>query len=560
MFIVLFLFTTIGFENIFAESKSLSIPARSYEQVQIYLNQGDELRYSIGVSGGTNDDIDLTIFMPDGDDQSGFVYEEFSGSFIATSSGTYVFSFDNTFSLLSNKFVSFSYERTQNTFYIYVEDLPSYADYASNVVSDATEYWKDGNPELNFYKANSEQNSDLRIQWVKDFGVEHVGFAVGSFLIEVGLGDSNCKEDWQPYSADHVSYIMKHEIGHVLGLEHTSDANNIMYPIVQKTEWGLVEQEFSLTESYSQFVSFCSMKDVTAFRYSVEVEDPTYGFDVYVVPSVSSSSDWSVGEPFQYYSDEECFGENYRSYNGNCQGVRNGAGLMVIMPDKLTEKLTEITIQYEEIPLIVSREQSISLKYPPEPEIIIPEIIPIQPQQNSLKELLDNRPKTEIIICVTGTVLKNGICVLDKCGIGTTLKNGFCVPDPKIQSKGGGCLIATATFGSELSSQVQQLRELRDNKLLQTESGSSFMTSFNELYYSFSPTIADLERQSPIFKEVVKLTITPLILSLSILNYVDMDSEAEVLGYGIGLIALNVGMYFVAPVGIIVLVRKSKNS
>jgi len=127
---------------------------------------------------------------------------------------------------------------------------------------------------------------------------------------------------------------------------------------------------------------------------------------------------------------------------------------------------------------------------------------------------------------------------------------------------GGGCLIATATFGSELAPQVQQLRELRDNTLLQTKSGSTFMTGFNEFYYSFSPTIADWERQNPVFKEAVKLTITPLLSSLSILNYVDMDSEVEVLGYGISLILLNVGMYFIAPVGIVVLVRrkKSKNS
>jgi hypothetical protein len=76
------------------------------------------------------------------------------------------------------------------------------------------------------------------------------------------------------------------------------------------------------------------------------------------------------------------------------------------------------------------------------------------------------------------------------------------------------------------------------------------------LYYSFSPTIADLERQSPIFKEVVKLAIIPLISSLSILNYVEMDSEAEVLGYGISLIVLNIGMYFVAPVGIGLIVRR----
>ena len=121
---------------------------------------------------------------------------------------------------------------------------------------------------------------------------------------------------------------------------------------------------------------------------------------------------------------------------------------------------------------------------------------------------------------------------------------------------GGGCLIATATFGTELAPQVQQLRELRDNILLQTSSGTSFMTGFNHFYYSFSPAIADLERENPAFKEAVKLTITPLLASLSLLNYVDIDSEEEMLGFGISLILLNVGMYFVAPAILIHSIRR----
>jgi len=120
----------------------------------------------------------------------------------------------------------------------------------------------------------------------------------------------------------------------------------------------------------------------------------------------------------------------------------------------------------------------------------------------------------------------------------------------------GGCLIATATYGSELASQVQLLREIRDDKLLSTSSGSSFMTGFNSFYYSFSPTIADLERQNPAFKELVKITITPLLTSLSILNYVDVDSEAEMLGWGLSLIVLNVGMYIAAPLATVFKVRK----
>ena len=126
-------------------------------------------------------------------------------------------------------------------------------------------------------------------------------------------------------------------------------------------------------------------------------------------------------------------------------------------------------------------------------------------------------------------------------------------------SNGGGCLIATATFSSELAPQVQQLRELRDNTVLQTESGTSFMAGFNQFYYSFSPAIADYERENPVFKEAVKLTLTPLLTSLTLLQYADIDSEYEMLGYGIGIIILNIGVYFVAPAVLIMKISKRVN-
>ena len=119
-------------------------------------------------------------------------------------------------------------------------------------------------------------------------------------------------------------------------------------------------------------------------------------------------------------------------------------------------------------------------------------------------------------------------------------------------------MIATATFGTELAPQVQQLRELRDSTLLQTTSGSAFMTGFNQLYYSFSPGIADLERENPVFKEAIKLAIIPLLMSLSLLNHVEIDSEEKMLGYGIGLILLNIGMYFGIPTIVVLKLRKIK--
>lgn len=165
--------------------------------------------------------------------------------------------------------------------------------------------------------------------------------------------------------------------------------------------------------------------------------------------------------------------------------------------------------------------------------------------------------------CPPGQKLVNNICVdvepedttppPPQCGAGTHAENGICVPDKKPTT--GQCAIATAAFGTELAPQVQLLREVRDNVLFSTGAGTTFMIGFNDFYYTFSPAVADLERQSPLFKEVVKTAITPMLSTLSILNYVDVNSEQEMLGYGIGVILLNIGMYFVVPAVVIVKVK-----
>jgi len=164
----------------------------------------------------------------------------------------------------------------------------------------------------------------------------------------------------------------------------------------------------------------------------------------------------------------------------------------------------------------------------------------------------ENFPEQTIYEAVGVEPPKTGIC-----GTGTKFVNGVCMA---VNQGGGGCLIATAAYGSELSSQVQFLREIRDNTVLGTDSGNAFMGTFNSMYYSFSPTIADWERQSPIFKNMVQTTITPLLTTLTLLNAVEIDSEEEMLGYGIGIILLNLGIYFAAPAVIIIKTRKYLNN
>jgi len=171
-----------------------------------------------------------------------------------------------------------------------------------------------------------------------------------------------------------------------------------------------------------------------------------------------------------------------------------------------------------------------------------------------------NKIDSRYIFAAESSVNKNDLIfsIGDNTGDDILIKNTEEGGDTLIKNteEGGGCLIATASFGSELSPQVQFLRELRDNTVLQTQSGTSFMTGFNQFYYSFSPVIADYERENPAFKEAVKITLTPLLTSLTLLQYADIDSESEMLGYGIGIILLNIGMYFVAPAVLIMKIKK----
>ena len=122
---------------------------------------------------------------------------------------------------------------------------------------------------------------------------------------------------------------------------------------------------------------------------------------------------------------------------------------------------------------------------------------------------------------------------------------GEAVPAEGEGQDDGGCLIATAAYGNELATQVQFLRELRDDTLLQTTAGMSFMSFFNQFYYSFSPAVADLERESPILRDVVRAAITPAVYTLGIMTHA--DSETSVLALGIAAICAIAGIYVAGP-------------
>jgi hypothetical protein len=80
---------------------------------------------------------------------------------------------------------------------------------------------------------------------------------------------------------------------------------------------------------------------------------------------------------------------------------------------------------------------------------------------------------------------------------------------------GGGCFIATAAYGSPLEEHVRILRDFRDRFLLTNPAGKVFV----DIYYSYSPYIADFITEHETLRSAVRLGLLPFVgLSWVMLN------------------------------------------
>ena len=127
----------------------------------------------------------------------------------------------------------------------------------------------------------------------------------------------------------------------------------------------------------------------------------------------------------------------------------------------------------------------------------------------------------------------------------------------------GGCLVATATYGSELSPEVQFLRGFRDRQVLSTFAGSQFMNAFNAWYYSFSPSVASFIGDHPVVRVAMKILLYPLvgILHLSASAYTVFSFNPELAVCIAGLLASGlIGIVYFSPFALaaVAVLRKTR--
>tara|TARA_B100000686_G_scaffold148639_1_gene155999 strand:- start:599 stop:2092 length:1494 start_codon:yes stop_codon:yes gene_type:complete len=98
----------------------------------------------------------------------------------------------------------------------------------------------DGNKaKIHFITTNKKTEANLWVTWVvRDLGEGVLGHAnLGKGIVEVALGGYGCDGNFQLFHVDTVEYIMTHELGHGIGLKHSDDPDDIMYPAMKKTDY-----------------------------------------------------------------------------------------------------------------------------------------------------------------------------------------------------------------------------------------------------------------------------------------------------------------------------------
>jgi hypothetical protein len=85
-----------------------------------------------------------------------------------------------------------------------------------------------------FNTTNLKGEANIWVTWVvRSLGEGVLGHAnLGKGVVEVAIGSYGCDGSFQLFDVETVEYIMTHELGHSIGLNHSANLESIMYPTI----------------------------------------------------------------------------------------------------------------------------------------------------------------------------------------------------------------------------------------------------------------------------------------------------------------------------------------
>lgn len=206
----------------------------------------------------------------------------------------------------------------------YVEPLPSWSTYNLDLFND---FLDGGNAEgVKLKRVFDRSEADFGISWIKDYGDESLGVAYSKTSATVGLGSSMCG-DWQHFDNFSITKVTWHEIGHVLGYDHSDDPKNIMFPNGDTKYKHDKDIKQTIPPNWYWPYTFCNDGEQ---EYHFKTDKTKYdAFEIVVVPPETDVKKFVMGGSGEtYYPSCEELDKRWYA-KGNTCNVKKGSKVII---------------------------------------------------------------------------------------------------------------------------------------------------------------------------------------------------------------------------------------
>jgi len=177
----------------------------------------------------------------------------------------------------------------KDSYNILVHELPRiFEKEFPNILENSLIFWGDNFSEIEFNQVKYWKDADFSIEWASILQEGQIGyytsccddFGLPKVVIALGYYDENDK--WTLVDRDYAQEILKHEIGHAMGLGHVDDLDDIMFPIFHEYEkWkelDEIKKGFVTDKSKTEIPDF--IRNTAKWWSEGKIEDNDFVFGV----------------------------------------------------------------------------------------------------------------------------------------------------------------------------------------------------------------------------------------------------------------------------------------
>jgi len=233
--------------------------------------------------------------------------------------------------------------------YYSFDDVPSLPDkqIPVNALKKAIQTWEAINPNLKFIES---ENANIEIRWQVYASSTHTGLATcGSVLygilshctLDISVGAEDCNGIFIQDDENMVTNILMHEIGHSLGLGHTSETGHLMYS-TESPQISFDTKGYNIPGKFEEL--YVGQKSLV--QQEKEIRKKLQSLDVKINREKSQYDEYY--KQYEYYDGKTLSSDEYKKSQSvydklDSQGIKVNS--MIDQQNQLIEQINEIVNQ-----------------------------------------------------------------------------------------------------------------------------------------------------------------------------------------------------------------------